>query len=55
MAVPLSAAALGAVFGRDHVVHVAVAQGRLAEGLDIECNRLLGVAGQDGRMGQTVT
>ena len=27
---PLSARALGAVFGRDHVVHVAVAPGRLA-------------------------
>jgi len=52
---PLSAAALAAVFSRDHVVHVAVAHGRLAEALDIECNRLLGVAGQDGRMGQTVT
>lgn len=55
VAAPLSAAALGAVFSRDHVVHVAVAHGRLAEALDIECNRLLGVAGQDGRMGQTVT
>ncbi len=28
---PLPAAALGAVFGRDHVVHVAVAPGELAE------------------------
>ena len=28
---PLPAAALGVVFGRDHVVHVAVAPGRLAE------------------------
>ena len=43
---PLSAAALGAVFGRDHVVHVAVAQGRLAEALRIETTRLSGVAGQ---------
>ena len=43
---PLSAAALGAVFGRDHVVHVAVAQGRLAEVLEIETTRLSGVAGQ---------
>ena len=46
-AAPLSAAALGAVFGRDHVVHVAVAQGRLAEALGIETTRLFGVAGQD--------
>ena len=52
---PLPAAALAAVFSRDHVVHVAVSHGRLAEALDIECNRLLGVTGQDGRMGQTVT
>jgi len=52
---PLPAAALAAVFSRDHVVHVAIAHGRLAEALNIECNRLLGVAGQDGRMGQTVT
>jgi uncharacterized protein len=43
---PLSAAALGAVFGRDHVVHVAVAPGRLAEALVIECERLSGLAGQ---------
>ena len=30
---PLPAAALGRMFGRDHVVHVAVAPGRLAERL----------------------
>ena len=39
----LPAAALGAVFGRDHVVHVAVAPGRLAEALRIETTRLAGV------------
>ena len=50
---PLSSLALGAVFSRDHVVHVAIAHGRLAEALGIESNRLLGIAGQDGRMGQT--
>ena len=50
---PLSALALGAVFSRDHVVHVAIAHGRLAEALSVESNRLLGIAGQDGRMGQT--
>ncbi len=43
---PLQAAALGAVFGRDHVVHVAVASGRLAEALHIEIERLAGVSGQ---------
>ncbi len=41
---PLSAAALGAVFGRDHVVHVVVAPGRLAESLANEIARLSGVA-----------
>jgi predicted RNA-binding protein YlxR (DUF448 family) len=43
---PLQAAALGAVFGRDHVVHVAVAPGRLAAALHIEVERLAGVSGQ---------
>lgn len=46
---PLDAAALGAVFGRDHVVHVAVAPGRLAEALAIEARRLYGVAGTGRR------
>ncbi len=45
---PLPGAALGAVFSRDHVVHVVVAHGRLAEALNIETHRLSGVAGQDG-------
>ncbi len=40
---PLPAAALGAVFGRDHVVHVAVAQGRLAAALEAEAFRLVGL------------
>ena len=42
---PLAAEALGAVFGRDHVVHVAIAHGRLAEALGIEAERLAGVVG----------
>lgn len=45
VAAPLPASALGAVFGRDHVVHVAIASGRLAEALNVETNRLAGVAG----------
>jgi predicted RNA-binding protein YlxR (DUF448 family) len=45
VATPLPAAALGAVFGRDHVVHIAIAHGRLAEALAIEAGRLAGVAG----------
>ena len=48
VAMPLSGAALGAVFGRDHVVHVVVAHGRLAEALNIETHRLSGIAGQGG-------
>jgi len=48
VAAPLSGAALGGVFGRDHVVHVVVAHGRLAEALRIETHRLSGIAGQDG-------
>ncbi len=43
---PLPAAALGAVFGRDHVVHVALAPGRLAETLRVEIDRLAGISGQ---------
>lgn len=42
---PLSAAALGSVFGRDHVVHVAVAPGRLADAIRGEAERLAGIAG----------
>ncbi len=40
---PLDAAALGAVFGRERVVHVAVAPGRLAAALTDENERLLGL------------
>ncbi len=40
---PLPAAALGRVFGRDHVVHVAIAPGRLGERLALEATRLSGL------------
>jgi predicted RNA-binding protein YlxR (DUF448 family) len=40
---PLDGAQLGAIFGRDHVVHVAVAPGRLAERLRHEAERLAGL------------
>jgi len=40
---PLPAAALGHAFGRDHVVHVAIAPGRLGERLGIEAGRLMGL------------
>jgi hypothetical protein len=40
---PLDGARLGAVFGREHAVHVAVAAGRLAETLRREAGRLAGL------------
>jgi predicted RNA-binding protein YlxR (DUF448 family) len=40
---PLDGAQLGAIFGREHVVHVVVARGRLAETLRIEAERLAGL------------
>jgi predicted RNA-binding protein YlxR (DUF448 family) len=44
---PLTGHALGAVFSRDHVVHVAVLPGRLAKAIEIETERLTGLmAGQ---------
>ncbi len=43
---PMDQAALGAVFGRDQAVHVAVAPGRLAEALMNEILRLSGVSGR---------
>ncbi|NBS43029.1 MAG: RNA-binding protein [Acetobacteraceae bacterium] len=44
---PLSAAELGRVFGRDHIVHVAVAPGRLAEAIRLEAGRLSGLVPPD--------
>lgn len=57
---PLPGSALGAIFGRDHVVHVAVARGQLAAALVAEAERLAGLGGADlggmeashGRFGQ---
>ena len=43
---PLTAAELGAVFARDHVVHVAIAPGRLARVIVTESERLAGVRGE---------
>jgi ribosomal protein L30E len=40
---PLPGEALGRIFGRDHVVHVAVAPGKLAESLALEAGRLAGL------------
>ncbi len=46
VAAPLGGEALGAVFGRDWVVHVAVASGRLAGLLQVETGRLQGITGE---------
>ncbi len=40
---PLPAAALGRIFGRDRVVHVAILPGKLADQLCIEAERLDGL------------
>ncbi|MBU6449699.1 MAG: RNA-binding protein [Rhodospirillales bacterium] len=40
----LSAAALGKIFGREHTVHVVISPGRLAQMIELEARRLLGVA-----------
>ena len=45
---PLTAARLGAVFGRDHLVHVAISPGRLAGAVVDEAFRLAGMAGGNG-------
>jgi uncharacterized protein len=42
---PLTAAALGAVFGRERAVHVTIAPGNLATALADECERLAGLSG----------
>jgi hypothetical protein len=46
---PLTGAALGRVFGRDYVVHVAIAPGRLADSLAIEADRLAGLRSRSAR------
>ena len=40
----LSAAVLGKIFGRDHTVHAVISPGRLAAMIEIEAQRLQGVA-----------
>ncbi|MEA2727403.1 MAG: uncharacterized protein QOF70_1878 [Acetobacteraceae bacterium] len=46
---PLPGRALGRVFGRDYVVHVAVAPGKLAESLVVEAGRLAGLRNGSAR------
>lgn len=46
VAAPLGGEMLGTAFGRDWVVHVAVAPGRLAEALRVETGRLQGITGE---------
>lgn len=46
---PLPGEALGRIFGRDYVVHVAVAPGKLAESLVHEAGRLAGLTSRSER------
>jgi predicted RNA-binding protein YlxR (DUF448 family)/ribosomal protein L30E len=46
---PLPGAVLGRIFGRDFVVHVAVAPGKLAESLAVEAGRLAGLKNGSAR------
>jgi uncharacterized protein len=46
---PLPGDALGRVFGRDYVVHVAIAPGKLAESLVVEAGRLAGLKNGSAR------
>ena len=48
VAVLLTSAQLGAMFGRDAAVHVALARGRLAEGVLSDAARLAGLRGEAG-------
>jgi predicted RNA-binding protein YlxR (DUF448 family) len=50
---PLPGAELGALFGRDRAVHVAIAPGRLAERIAAEAARLAGVIPTAGTEGST--
>lgn len=49
---PLTAAELGALFGRDRAVHVAVAPGKLAERIAAEAARLAGVMAKPAGPGE---
>jgi uncharacterized protein len=46
---PLPGDALGRIFGRDYVVHVAIAPGKLAESLVVEAGRLAGLRNGSAR------
>ncbi|PPQ36223.1 DUF448 domain-containing protein [Rhodopila globiformis] len=46
---PLPGEVLGRLFGRDYVVHVAIAPGKLAESLVVEAGRLAGLRNGSGR------
>ncbi len=45
VAAPLSAAALGTIFGRERTVHAAIAPGNLAHTLRTQCEKLAGLSG----------
>jgi predicted RNA-binding protein YlxR (DUF448 family) len=52
---PLPAEALGRIFARDQVVHIAVAPGRLADSLLIEAGRLAGLRRGTGQADRQAT
>ena len=48
---PLPGSAMGRLFGRDFVVHVAIAPGKLGESLALEAGRLAGLRDKSMRLG----
>jgi len=46
---PLPGQVMGRIFGRDHVVHVAVAPGKLAQSLAVDAGRLAGLRNRSER------
>jgi uncharacterized protein len=50
LAAPLPGAALGAIFGRERTVHVAIAPGKLAYSLRTECEKLAGLSDPAGQV-----
>jgi predicted RNA-binding protein YlxR (DUF448 family) len=46
---PLTGQVMGRIFGRDHVVHVAVAPGKLAQSLAVDAGRLAGLRNRSER------
>jgi hypothetical protein len=52
---PIDGERLGAIFGRDRAVHVAIASGRIADGLLVDAGRLAGVVGRPDGLASRAT